>query len=312
MKKRQQIRQNHTVIRRIIRNAGNFRQQAGAVPFDQGIHNLFDVPLVNGAEHVADIRCRQLLVTKRDGLVGQAERIPHTAVRRPGQQPQGRLLERNAFGSEHMGQMTGNVLRRHALQVELQTPGQNRHRQLLGIGRRQQEFDVIGRLLKGFEERVERLIGEHVHLVNEVHLVTTAGGRVLNVVRQLPHIIDARSGGCIDLDQIDETPFLDFLTAGALAAGMRGDAGLTVEATGEQPADGGFTNPTGTGEQIGVVQSLVFEGVDQCLKHVFLTHHVFEGAGTPFTGKYLVAHVPSTAVKMGLTLAWTRFDKKQR
>jgi len=36
---------------------------------------------------------------------------------------------------------------------------------------------------------------------------------------------------------------------------------------------------------------------------VFLAHHILEGAWAPFTGKYLVAHVPPTAVKNGSNLS---------
>ncbi|GBO89775.1 hypothetical protein MSSD14B_34430 [Marinobacter salsuginis] len=36
---------------------------------------------------------------------------------------------------------------------------------------------------------------------------------------------------------------------------------------------------------------------------MFLAHHILESAWAPFTGKYLVAHVPPTAVKNGFNLS---------
>jgi hypothetical protein len=51
------------------------------------------------------------------------------------------------------------------------------------------------------------------------------------------------------------------------------------------------------------MKTLAFQGVNQRLEHVFLAHHILEGAWAPFTGKYLVAHVPPTAVKNGSNLS---------
>ena len=142
-----------------------------------------------------------------------------------------------------------------------------------------------------------------MHLVNEVHLVAAASGRVLDVIGQFPHIIDAGTGGGVNLDQIHKPAFLDLLATGAFTAGIGRDAGFAVQAAGEQTTNGGLAYPTGPREQIGVMKTLAFQSVNQRLEHVFLAHHILEGAWAPFTGKYLVAHVPPTAVKNGSNLS---------
>ena len=47
----------------------------------------------------------------------------------------------------------------------------DRRRHLVRVGRRQDEDDVRRRLLERLEQRVERRVGQHVHLVDEVDLV---------------------------------------------------------------------------------------------------------------------------------------------
>ena len=174
---------------------------------------------------------------------------------------------------------------------------------------------MLRRLLKGFEKRIKRLIGKHVHLINEVHLVAAAAGRVLHVVGEFPHIIHASTGGCVDFDQINKPPFLDFLATGAGSTRRGGNAGFAVQASGQQSANGCFAYAPGTGKQIGVVQPLVVQGVDQCLEHMLLADHIFECPGAPLTGKYLVAHVLPTAVKNGFNHSTVRMleeaNKKQ-
>ena len=306
MEQRQQISQDHTVIRCKIGNPADFRQQGRAIPLNQRTHDTFNITLINGAQHIADITGRQPLVTKSDGLVGQAQGIPHTAIRGTGQKPERRFLERNLLHAQHVPQVAGNVFRCHPLEVELQAPGKHGYRQLLGICRGQQELDVFRRLLKGFQEGVERLVGQHVHLVYEVHLIAAAAWRVLDIVRQFPHIVHAGTGGGVNFDQVDKPAFLNFPATGAFPTGSRGNASFTVEASGQKTADSGLAHAPGTGEQVSVVQTLAFQGVNQRLEHVFLAHHVLKGARAPFTGKYLVAHVPSTAVKNGLNLSMDR------
>ncbi len=196
-----------------------------------------------------------------------------------------------------------NVFGRHALEVKLQAPGQYRYRQLLRVCGCQQELHMLRRLFQGFQKGVKRLVGEHVHLINEVHLVAAAGGRILNVVSKFPHIINTRAGGSIDFNQINKPAFLYFTATGAFAAGFCGNTGFTVQAPGQQAANGGFTDPTGAGKQIGMVQTLVLQRMNQRLENVFLAHHILKGMGPPFSGKYLVAHDSPNAEKNAYNLS---------
>ncbi len=87
MEQREQVRQDGAEVRCKTGDAVNFSQQARPVISHQGIHQGFDIALINGTQHAADVIGRQLLVTKGDGLVGQTEGITHTAIGGPGQLP---------------------------------------------------------------------------------------------------------------------------------------------------------------------------------------------------------------------------------
>src|SRR5690606_30686133 len=97
----------------------------------------------------------------------------------------------------------------HVLQIELQAAGQNGDGQLLRIGGGQQEFNVSRRLFQGLQQRVETVVGEHVHFVDQVDLEASAGGGVLHVVQQLAGVLHLRARGGVHFDQVDETPFVD-------------------------------------------------------------------------------------------------------
>ena len=137
--------------------------------------------------------------------------------------------------------------------------------QAIAFGNENQELDVFRRLVQGFQKGVEGLVGEHVHLIDEVHLVAAARGSVLHVVGQFPHVIYTGAGGSIDFDQINKTVLQDLLAAVAFTAGIRRYAGLTVQTAGQQAANGGFAHAPGAGKQIGMVQALVFQGVNKRL-----------------------------------------------
>ncbi len=269
--------------------ANTFEQGTG-ITFEQRLQHAIDLAVVECAEHGTHIGSQYLALAKGDGLVGQAHGIAHRTIGGAAQQPEGIFLERYVLGSQHVIEVFNHPLRRHVLQRELQTARQHGDRQLLRIGGGQQELDVGRRLFQGLEQRVERAGGEHVHFVDQVDLEASTTRRILHVVQQLAGILDLGTAGGVHFDQIDEAPLIDLPAYRAGAAGGGADAGLTVQALGQNARDGGLADPTGTGEQVGVVQALAVQCVDQGLEHMGLADHFAERARTPFTCKNLITH----------------------
>ena len=130
---------------------------------------------------------------------------------------------------ENVFELGADLFYVQSLQVELQAAGQNGDRQLLRIGRRQQEFHVRGRLFQRFQQGVKAVARQHVHFIDQVDLEATARRGVLHVIQQIAGIFDFRARGGVDLDQIDKTPLLDLPAVITHAARRGGDPGFAVE-----------------------------------------------------------------------------------
>ena len=55
-----------------------------------------------------------------------------------------------------------------------------------------------------------------------------------------------------------------------------------------QPRQRGLADTAGAGEEIGVVQAVAFERIDQRAQHMLLTDHLREGLRAPASREYLV------------------------
>src|SRR3546814_11646241 len=63
------------------------------------------------------------------------------------------------------------------------------------LSRGEEEFDVGGWLLQRFQERVERVLGQHVDFVDNVDLVPRRDGGIAYGLYHFAHIVHARMGG---------------------------------------------------------------------------------------------------------------------
>ena len=188
------------------------------------------------------------------------------------------------------------------LQVELQAAREHRHRQLLRVGGGEQELGVLRRFLQRLQQRVEGVSRQHVHFVDQVHLVLATGRAVLRVLDHLAHVVDAGVARRIDLQQVEEPAGIDIDADRAHAAWLGADAALAVEALGEDPRDGGLADPARSGEQEGVVDPPAVERMGQCADHVLLADELGEALGPPFAGEDLIGH---WAIPAGRTIVPT-------
>ena len=103
--------------------------------------------------------------------------------------------------------------------------GENRGKDLLRVGGAHDEDHVLGRLLERLEQRVERRRGEHVDLVDDVDLVATHRGRVVDAGDDLlAHVVHAGAGGRVELYDVRVLAGGDELALIAGAVGQRGGA----------------------------------------------------------------------------------------
>ena len=130
------------------------------------------------------------------------------------------------------------------------------------------------------------MTAQHVDLVDHIDLEAATGWRKPSLLEELLDLAHPAVRGGIDLDVIHKTPRIDLLAAAALTTGFGHHTGLAIQGLGKNPRQGGLAHPSGTGKQIGVVQSLAGEGMLQGLDDMVLTHHRCELSGTPLAGEH--------------------------
>jgi len=145
----------------------------------------------------------------------------------------------------------------------------------------QHELQVLGRLFQRLEQGVEGVLGELVRLVNHEDLEAADRGLVGCPLDQLADLVDAAVGGRVQLHIVDVAVGVDFAAGGAHPARVGGDAPLpigagAVQALGQDARNGRLADAARAGEQVGMVQALLFEGVGQRADDVLLPDQRFE------------------------------------
>jgi hypothetical protein len=111
------------------------------------------------------------------------------------------------------------------------------------------------------------------------------------LLQQLAGVLHLGARGGVDLDEIDKAALVDLRARTAGTAGRRTDPGFAVQRLGEDARNGGLADTAGAGEEIGMVQAIVIEGVHQRLLHVVLPDQFSEIARAPLARQDLVAHL---------------------
>ena len=182
-----------------------------------------------------------------------------------------------------MGQVVCKLVGRQLAQGKLQATRQDRGWNFLRIGGGQNKQHMAWWLFQRFQHGVECTGRQHVHFVDDIHLVAACGGRVHGILKQGTHLIHARVGGCIHFQQIDKPALADFDTSLALATRRAANTLLAVHGAGQNSGNGGFAYTAGAGEQIGMVQALIVERVGEGFNHMGLAHQRIKVSRSPFS-----------------------------
>src|SRR6185295_17363821 len=107
---------------------------------------------------------------------------------------------------------------------------------------------------------------------------------------KLARVVHARARRGVDLDQVHEPALVDRGAGSTYAARLRHDAGVAVQSLGEQTRNRGLADAPGTGEQIGVMQAILLEGVRERLYDMRLADEFFEPPWPPLQRQNRVTH----------------------
>jgi hypothetical protein len=271
-------------------DASRFRDRAGGIAVDDFFQQRPDEIAAERAQHVGDLRTRDLAAAVRDRLVEEAETVADAPGRRAADECERGLLERDLLGLEHALEVRRDRRRRKGRQVELQAAREDRDRELLGIRGRENELDVLRRLFECLQHRVERMPREHVHLVDDVDLEAARSRHVLRGVEELAHLVHLGVRRRVHLEQVDEASRIDLHARAALSARLRSDARLAVDGLGEDARERGLADAARSREQVRVVQALRIERVRERRDHVLLADELLENAGAPLARQDLIGH----------------------
>lgn len=105
-------------------------------------------------------------------------------------------------------------------------------------------------LFERFEEGVEGGGGEHVYLIDDVHLVLTQGGSYVYLVDEGANVVHGVIGGGIELHYIVGALTIGGYTAFALVAGFAlGGTVLAVNGFSKNACAGSFAHATRTAKR---------------------------------------------------------------
>jgi len=121
---------------------------------------------------------------------------------------------------------------------------------------RQHEDHVLGRLLKGLQERRRRRLGELMDLVEDVDL-PAARRAVPRSGSDLTDIVDPVVRRGVELDDVQRRALGDRHTTGALVAGVAVERPLAVKGLGEDARGRGLAGAAGPREKVRVHHTVV-------------------------------------------------------
>ncbi len=233
------------------------------ITFGQRCGDLDDALTAGDAEQIANVVRLDssvfvaFLVTIRRQLVEQTEGIPHASARMLGNDRQRFPIDENPFDLSHPIEVIHDGFARETLEIEPLAARHDRGQELLGIGRRQDEFRVRGWFFQGFEKRVRCRASDLVRFVDDVELGFQKRRREPDPFAQLSYVIDAAIAGSIDLDNVGGRSIVDGDAGGTFVAGTRVRVGIeTVDRFGKQPGGGGLASSARAGEEVGMCYSI--------------------------------------------------------
>ena len=177
-----------------------------------------------------------------------------------------------------------------AAQIEALAARQHRHRHLAHFRGGEDELHVPRRLFQRLQQRVERALGEHVHLVDEVHLVAGDQRPVARALDDLADVVDAGVGGGVHLQHVGVAPLhdLDAVAAelGHVEGGLVHALALVVEGAREDARGGGLADPAHAGQHVALSYAVGGERVLERRHHGVLADQVVEGGRPVLAGQH--------------------------
>ena len=246
-----------------------------------------DAEVVVGIEHVQvfdDLLIGDGALTERHCLVEDAQRVAHSAISLLGNHCQRLLFILDAFLLGHVLQMGDGILHRHAFEVVDLTTRDDGWQNLVLLRGGKDEDDVCRRFLKRLQECVEGLRGEHVHLVDDEHLVASYLRRNARLLHERLDVLHGVVRGSVELEDVVRPLLVESLARLAVVASLAlVGRRQTVDGLGEDAGTSGLANASRSTEQVGMGELSTAHSILQRCRERRLSDDAIEGHRAVFT-----------------------------
>ena len=182
-----------------------------------------------------------------------------------------------------MAQVRRNGFDFHATEIKALTPTQDCRWDFMNLCCRKDE-DQMGRgLFKSLEQRIERRRRQHVHFVDDVHLVATRHRGVLGVIAKLANIVHRVIRRTVDLDDIHAASLEHVCTRGTLVAWLMVCAIGAIQRSRENACARGLPHTTRPRKHIGMMNPPLTDGIFERRRNMLLSNHIRKPEWSPFS-----------------------------
>ncbi len=248
----------------------------------EGVHDLVQQRGVRVAEQRGGHLVRHAaLVGTREQLVHHRHRVTDRTRTRPHDQREHRVLDLDLLPAADVREVVAQRAGRDQTEGVVVGTGADRPDHLLRLRGREDELEVLRRLLHHLQQRVEAGRGDHVRLVQDEDLVPAVDRREERPLPQLTRIVHTTVRGGVDLDHVDRTRATRRQVAAGLALTARRGRGAfgTVQTARQDARTRRLAAATRATEQIGVVDPVVAQGLLERSGHVLLPDDLGESLG---------------------------------
>ena len=244
---------------------------------------------VDHAKRFSQFGILQIHPAKRHGLVEGGQRIAECAVPFARDEHEGGIVRLNVLRLTDLPQMDHDLLDGDAPEIEALAPRENRGKNLVRLGRGKDEEGVGRWFFQRLQQRIERLLRQHVNLIHDVDLLSAALRRDPHGLSQLPDVVYLVVGCRIDFDDAQTPAFFEGAAGLADAARFRRVFPLfegrgAVDGLRQYAGDRRLAHPAGPREQVGMRQPVEPDGILQRFRNVFLRDQLTEDLGAVLTG----------------------------
>ena len=271
-------------VHRLLPQLCQLCQRGSSVLCFQGVRNMEQVAAVGHTRHAAH-HVRVNFGGDAGAGVQNGQCIAQRTIGQTGDQLRAVGGQLQLFFPGDILHPPGDILRPDAGKIVPLAAGEDGGGHFLDLGGRQNEDDVCGGFFQRFQQRIKGRCGQHVHLVDDIHLILTGAGGVGGLVPQVADIIHAVVGGCVHLHHVQQAAVVDALADLALPAGVAIYRVQAVDRLGKNFGAGGLAGAAHAGKQIRMAHApcgdLVFQGGHDGT----LAHHILKPLGSPFAVK---------------------------